>query len=473
MSYFSLTNPSSSFAEGELTIAQEAGDIVLTWPGEERLFSSEDLSSWTEVSGARSPFRRAVTERPQEFFELRPPVTPTQISLAENATVGTRSIPVSGTISSELSGTEGLRVEVSGFDAEIITQEGALDTFQLNGLALQNGANEITVELSNSAGERETITLNVNFDLLSANNIVIHNSHAFAALGTAGLGILDLTTSERFILNASAVGSVHDLSIDGNLLFTLDATSQQLSVFSLTDPTSPQRTAGPVSAQNSVFSGVSAGAGRVVVSGGTRLLSVYTYTDSGTLGTSVSTIDLGIGQPDVIIAEDGSRAFVSTDFSSSVNGQRFGITGIGLNAPPTAPDIDFRVGLSGAGFSAGARQPANFPIESALLGDRLLVAHGSGLAIINTTSETLERVVNVGFSAINVDVSGDQAFIIGTDAVGNQRLAQVDLTSISSPQIANSQTFTEDSFAFSGVAASENFIVIAANGGGLQVIPRN
>ena len=89
-------------------------------------------------------------------------------------------------------------------------------------------------------------------------------------------------------------------------------------------------------------------------------------------GASVSAIDLGIGQPDVLVAEDGETAFVSTDFSGFFDGQTFGITTIDISEP-TLSILD-RIRIAGAGFSPGADSPANFPIESAQSGNTLYVA---------------------------------------------------------------------------------------------------
>ncbi len=70
-------------------------------------------------------------------------------------------------------------------------------------------------------------------------------------------------------------------------------------------------------------------------SGGTSLLTVLSYDSNGKLGTSTATIDLGIGQPDVLVGPRGKEAYVSTDFSKpQPQGRRFGITILTLASPP-------------------------------------------------------------------------------------------------------------------------------------------
>jgi hypothetical protein len=77
-------------------------------------------------------------------------------------------------------------------------------------------------------------------------------------------------------------------------LFALDATAPgHLLVYSLADPDRPALTAQNIPVSVGPFSGVSATAGIVAVSGGTSELSLREYDTTGQLDNSVFTADLG------------------------------------------------------------------------------------------------------------------------------------------------------------------------------------
>ena len=380
---------------------------------------------------------------------------------------------MTGNLSNLLSGSEGLTVTVNGQAAQIISSPTGADQFSLEGVTLTEGLNTLTVEVNNTAGDSETLTQQVTYDPVIANNVVTRGNFAYAAMGSSGMAIIDLTTRIRTLVNPSGSNSdIHDLSIDGDLLFTLDANNTGgLSVYSLADPSAPSLVSGPVTVPVNPFAGVSAAEGRVVVSGGTSLLTLRNYDPiTGALSNTISSVDLGIGQPDVLVSADGEFAFVSTDFSGSFDGSGFGITTLSLAPPLVAPPASSRTGLSGINFS-NIQGPANFPIESAEVDGVLLVAHRSGLAVIDIDTRELIRVVNLGFFAANVDVAGNRAFVVGTEGGLTSRLTELDITDPSDPVIVNTQTFM-NATPFSGVAANDDFVIIAGNESGLQIISR-
>jgi len=466
-----LSFPLVSHAQNSLKIDVLEDEATLTWPDGNRLLSSTDLIVWNEVVGATSPFIRNIEGTPREFFALSIEELATGIPL-DNSVVGTESIPISGNVSNLLSGTEGLTVTINGQAATIVPSKTGADRFIFEEFPLTQGVNTLTILVTNTAGASETIILQVTYDPVIANNVVVRGNFAYAALGSDGMAVVNLTTRVRTLINPSGLNSdIHDLSIDGDLLFTLDASNGGLSVYSLTDPVSPTLVSGPVSVPVGPFAGVSAAEGRVVVSGGTSLLTLRDYnTISGALDANVASVDLGIGQPDVLVSADGEQAFVSTDFVGSFDGSGFGITTLSLDTPLVVPPATSRTGLIGINFN-NIQAPANFPIESAEINGVLLVAHREGLAVINIETSALIRVVDLGFFAANVDVRGNRAFVVGSQLGSVSRFTELDVTNPSNPIILRTQSFPESS-PFSGVAAGDNFVVIAGNGSGLQIIKR-
>jgi len=460
------------YGQNPISLVQTSeNEITLSWNGGLPLFSSTDLSTWTEVSAATSPYVRSIEGVPHEFYSLglAPPL-PFSLDLPPGTFVaGTQTIPLQGSVGSSLSGSAGLRVSIGSVDAEILTDEDGVDRFIFNNLALSAGLNTLTVIVTNDAGASESIPFQVTFDPIEANNVMVSGNYAYAAMGSQGFAVMDLTTRNRTVLSPpGASGSVDDLSVDGDLLFVMDSNGTGfLSVYSISDPFNPVLQSGPVAFTTNFFSGISAANGRVVVSGGTSFLTARSYDANGNLGTDVGSIDLGAGQPDVLISPNGERAFVSTDFSGTFNGQGFGITF--LDVRTSSLNIESRTGLAGAGFTTGFQFPANFPIESALSGNSLLVAHGGGLSILDATTGGLQRAIPLGFPAVSVDAEGDTAFIVGQSGGTNSFLAELDLSNTTSQPVVQTLTGIPQ---VTGVAANSQFIVIAANNNGLQVIER-
>jgi hypothetical protein len=297
-------------------------------------------------------------------------------------------------------------------------------------------------------------------------NVVIHGTTAYGSLGERGLEIVDLTNAERRRTTAPPPGSesIDDLAVADGLLFALDARRPgHLSVFSLSDPATPASAVevGP-------FSGVSAGGGRVLVSGGTSALSLRTYDREGRLSPEVATIDLGRGQPDVLIAPDGTRAFVSTHF----RGPHFGLTTLEIGSGSTALVRGGKVDLETYGFTAGGAEPASFPIEAALAGNVVLVAHTRGLAIISVEDMKQPRLLGVSdltVDAVNVDVEGNAAAVVGSSP--KPLLVLLDVANPSAPIVKRSVPLPEGSHATS-VALGPTHVVVAAHKRGLLIFER-
>jgi hypothetical protein len=302
-------------------------------------------------------------------------------------------------------------------------------------------------------------------------NVVIHGTTAYGTLAERGFGIVDLTSGQRHRTISPPAGSesIDDLAVADGLLFALDARPPgHLSVFSISDPAKPVLASTPVEVGVGPFSGVSAGGGQVIVSGGTSALTLHTYDREGRLGPQVSTIDLGRGQPDVLLAPDGRRAFVSTHF----RGPHFGLTTLEIGGGSTPLVRGGKVDLDTYGFTAGGAKPANFPIEAALSGNAVIVAYAGGLAIVSVENLKQPRVLSVlgvGVKAVSVDVDGGMAAVVGSSP--RPLLVLVDVASPSAPIIRRSIPLPEGSYATS-VAMGPTHIVVAAHKVGLLIFQR-
>src|SRR2546428_10700973 len=144
-----------------------------------------------------------------------------------------------------------------------------------------------------------------------AANVVIRGSIAYASLAQRGFEAIDTRSGKVIGVTPPARGSesADDLPVADSFLFVLDARPPgHLSVFSLADPTKPTLVSGPAVVAVGPFSGVSAAHGRVIVSGGTSLMSLRSYDQNGNLGDVMATPDCGRGQPALLLAPAGDRA---------------------------------------------------------------------------------------------------------------------------------------------------------------------
>ena len=325
---------SHSLAPAE-TLELELGEdsVILTWPGEELLFASPSLQSFSLVENAQSPFEQSTIGNERFFFQLR---TLPQISVPiDGSVVGTELINVRGLVGTALAGAEDLTVTVNGQDAQISNNpEGELE-FILSDFPLTEGLNSLTLVFSTSDQGPQTETRSVSYLPVVANNVVTAGDFAYAAQGVNGLAIVNLNTRVRTLVDAR----VDDLSFDGTFLFTLNTGSgnQALSVYSLADPANPVLISGPLSANTGFFSGVSAANGRVVVAGGTSPLSIRSYNrETGVLSPQSTNLDIALGHPDVLLSPDGELAYASVDFPGTRDGFSFGLATVSLNDPPQA-----------------------------------------------------------------------------------------------------------------------------------------
>lgn len=301
-------------------------------------------------------------------------------------------------------------------------------------------------------------------------NVVIDGSIAFASLGERGIEVFDTASGKvlEIVPPPDAGGSVDDLAIADHFLFALDARPPgHLSVFSLAKSPKLELTSAPIEVAVGPFSGVSAGGGRVIVSGGTSLLSLRSYDAGGKLGPLVATIDCGRGQPDVLLTPDGNRAFVSTHRW----GPYFGLTTLRVSGSAPYLTKSGSLKLDTYGFSAGGAKPANFPLETALDGNVLLIAHLRGLTTVSIADpDRPARLadLDIGVKGVNVDVRNHLAAVVGSSP--RPLLVLVDVSSPSSPRVIRSIPLPDESTP-TGVAIGITRVVVAAGNHGLLQFP--
>jgi hypothetical protein len=242
-------------------------------------------------------------------------------------------------------------------------------------------------------------------------NVVASDSIVYATLAEDGLLVTDAASGQALTTIAAPPGeSIDDIALANDLLFALDARPPgHLSVYSLADPRRPRLIGRSHDVAVGPFSGVSAAGGLCVVSGGTSRLSAWRYDTRGALSGPVDTLDLGRGQPDVLVTP-GGVLFVSTHYW----GPHFGLGVARFDSASGRLEQLADLPLEGAGFTAGGAKPANFPIESALLGDTLLVATARGLEVIDVRDARrplLRTTIDLGGPAVNVDVAGRRAAV--------------------------------------------------------------
>jgi len=304
-----------------------------------------------------------------------------------------------------------------------------------------------------------------------AANVAVHGDWAYVTRGALGLEVLRAgrQASSRVIMSPPGLESVDDVAIADGLLFVLDARAPgHLAVMSLADPAAPHPVGTPVEVPVGPFSGVTAAAGRVIVSGGTSSLTLRAYDAAGNLGAVVARADLGRGQPDALLAADGELGFVSAhDW-----GPYFHVALIRTTLEPPAVAKLGAVALDTYGFTPGGAKPANFPIEATVEGSLLYIASAAGLGIIDVTDASAPRTIaqfDPGVMPVNVDVRNGIAAVVGS--VPTPQLVFVSVRDPAHPQVLRSYPLPDGSLA-TGVALTDTYAVVAAHGRGAQLFDR-
>jgi hypothetical protein len=305
----------------------------------------------------------------------------------------------------------------------------------------------------------------------ASTNVAIFDGIAYVARSARGIERIELANGKRSVTPPPAAADrIDDVAIADGLLFALDATPPgHLIVYrigadgSLTPASQTEVAVGP-------FSGVAAGDGHVIVSGGTSELSLRRYGVDGALGATPATADFGRGQPDVSLAPAGGVALISTH----VQGPRFGLTVADIGDRPLALHARGYVELEGAGFSPGGFHPANFPLQSAALGELVLVAHGGGLSVLAAPAgeapiHVRTTTLPLRASAIAVDAGQRLAFVVGSSP--RPELLTLDLNTPRAPRIVGRHRLPANGSP-SAIALDRTHLVVAMQQGGVYIQAR-
>jgi hypothetical protein len=211
-------------------------------------------------------------------------------------------------------------------------------------------------------------------------NVVIAQDHAYAAC-RGSLLIRHLPTGRltRFRGTRKEPVQAVDLAAADGFLFTISM-RDRLAMYDLADPASP-RLLGTARAPSKFFTGIDAGAGRVVVSGGLKGATITEYSSRG-LGKPAPLAEAAefTGRPDVkwipgSAAGQAPLLVFSLDLAFI---RKWGLFILELGADGARPGqvIELEHALAPLnGFDTRTYAPANFPVSIASIGSTLYASH--------------------------------------------------------------------------------------------------
>jgi hypothetical protein len=305
----------------------------------------------------------------------------------------------------------------------------------------------------------------------ASTNVAIADGVAYVARSARGIERIDFATGKRTLEAPPAPADrIDDVASADGFVFALDATPPgYLVVYRAAHGGALQRVAitpvpvGP-------FSGVAASGGHVIVSGGTSELTLRRHDATGALSEPPVTDDFGRGQPDVVLAESGRVALISTH----VQGPRFGLTVADIADAPLQLHERGYVELHGAGFTDGGYRPANFPLQAAALGRHVLVAHGGGLSVLDAPPDappTLVGTTDIALAATAIAVDAERRIAFVAGALPRPELLTLDLADPSAPRIVERQALPPTGSP-SAIALDATHLVVALQGGGVHLQAR-
>lgn len=303
-------------------------------------------------------------------------------------------------------------------------------------------------------------------------NLAASGDYVLAARGSAGLDVLRASDGARVghLDPSGESDSVDDLAVDGDRVVLLDADSGRLSSYRLgADGALTPRTR-DLRVDASPYSGVTAVAGRVVVSGGTCGIASFDLAADGALSPR-GTLRAFRGQPEVSALPGVGAALLSTHFSGSsdefVDGAEFGVSSLRVDALAV---VDTR-GLAGAGFTEGGGRPSSWPVRGVSDGDLAYVAHGGGLDVMRVGADlSLTRLSHLALPtpAVDVAVRGGVAYVVGASPPS---LLTLDVRDPAQPRVTRRDDL-DASARPSAVLATDDAVYIAAGPAGLLRRPR-
>lgn len=299
-------------------------------------------------------------------------------------------------------------------------------------------------------------------------NVVIVDGYAYGACdGQILIGELQTGTITAF------ESAADDITADEErgLLFTQSGTS--IRMFTLENPLVPVEVAN-ATANIGLFSGISAAGCTLAVSGGVggSNTRVFVYSaDALTLEITengIPEVDNVTGTPDVHVAvTDGGEitAFYSQDIGAVAN---WAIQAAIFNGAAQLQSTPERIVLTQGAFPGPFGDPfgpANFPVESEYLNDRLYVAHfaADGVEVIDIANGTLLAPIALGYEPTNIGTDGQLLFVVG---VSNSEVTIIDPAS--GTVIESVGSLQEPT----GVAANATHIAVADQTLGLVIITR-
>ena len=297
-------------------------------------------------------------------------------------------------------------------------------------------------------------------------NAVILNGFAYAACGD-GIELVDLQSLERSFISQPADDITGDADI--GVLFTQSGNT--LLQFDLTDPMQPDLIA-TLDTNFSLFSGVSAANGILAVSAGSTdsNTEIFSYS-ANTLTRQISgipVVDNQTGNPDVHVAStaNGALAFYSQDLGAVAN---WGIQIIEFDTSANIleqPDVVVLTPGQFTGTFAPPVGPANFPLESEFLDDKLYVAHfaANGIQVIDRAANDSLSLIPLGYEPVNIATDGNQLFVVAVER------SSVDIISPDSETVT--ETIDLPLQQPTGIAASATHIAVADRTAGLIIVQR-
>jgi glycerol uptake facilitator-like aquaporin len=265
---------------------------------------------------------------------------------------------------------------------------------------------------------------------------------------------------------------VDDIAVADGSLFLLQAgddgggiSTSLVIVNSVTDAVTQSSVAIP----GSLFLGVAAVSGTVVVSGGEGLIQSFAFNAAGALAAApTATADFGRSQPDVIMA-NSALAYVSTDFTVAAEaalGNRYGITVASL------PSLQVQNQIPLTDVLDNSNSNANFPVQ--------LAAYQTPLGIecvLGATQSGFTVVCNPGVpavanrfdlpntaNALSVAVGDNLAFVLTLNNAGLLTLLTFNLAGLpGSPPVGISSETVANAVHFGPVA-------VAASPDGARVV---
>ncbi|WP_394749043.1 YncE family protein [Spongiimicrobium salis] len=320
------------------------------------------------------------------------------------------------------------------------------------------------------SGDEDTPSDRDEGDSLASNgcqNVVIYNGYAYAACGSE-IEVISLESMARNLLTISA----DDITVDESTGQLFTQSGRTLRSFNLDNPMEPAVVA-TTQTSFSIFSGISAANGIVAVSGGSTNsdTQVYTYTaNSITLvNDGIPVVDNITGNPDVHVAataNGGATAFYSQDLGNVAN---WGIQMVAFDANAqviATPEVVVLTPGAYRGTFDAPVGPANFPLESEFLDNRLYVAHfaAPGIHVIDLNNSNALSLISLPYEPINIGTDGSQLFVIGLNSTVIDVLDPTTGSIVSSIQAPLRQP--------NGVAVSASHIAIADRSEGLLVVNR-